>query len=132
MNESWIKETMALLDDWEKEKSNLEDKLEEMEGQIFELDDKITGGQALVQAYIDKHNITPLLEDVPLGHYANMSYPEMLVEIAQSRQGYLKVADAVDILLKANIGSDRRSIQANIYSALRRKKKQFSKKSMLF
>jgi len=128
MNDSWIRETMELLEDWETEKANLELRVDELGEQIDELAIRIAATHALIQAYIKKHDITSLpWEHVPPGYFANKSYPEMLVEIAQKRQGYLKVADAVEIMLDANVDGDRRAIQANIYSALRRMRKRFSK-----
>ena len=44
----------------------------------------------------------------------------MLVEIAERVGGYLKVSEAVDFMLQSGVSDDRRTIQANIYSALRR------------
>ncbi len=53
----------------------------------------------------------------------------MLIAIAKERQGYLNVADAVDVLFKANVGKDKLSIQNNIYSALNRMGKSFIKRT---
>jgi len=128
MNDSWIKETKELLEAWESKRVHLEIDIDKMQEQLEELDRKIVTGYALMQAYIDKHNITSLpLEGVRPGYFGNKTYPEMLIEIAQGKQGYLKVVDAVEIMLEANVSTDRRLIQANIYSALRRMRKRFVK-----
>jgi len=128
MSNSWIDETMELLDDLQKRKAATEEKVDELLQELDELDQRIAASHALVRAYMEKHNIDPRsLGDVSIAHLSNMSYPEMLIEIAQKRRGYLKVADAVDVLLRANVSSDRRLIQANIYSALRRLGKRFMK-----
>jgi hypothetical protein len=128
MDNTWIKETTELLDDLQKKKVSLEEKINELLEELDELERKIAASHALIRAYMEKHNIDPQsLGDVAISYLSNMSYPEMLVEIAQKRQGYLKVADAVELLLRANVNSDRRAIQANIYSALRRLGKRFIK-----
>ena len=128
MDNSWIKETMELLDDLQRQKTALEEKVDELLQELDELDGRIAASHALVRAYMEKHNIDPRsLGDVAIAYLSSMSYPEMLVEIAQKRQGYLKVADAVELLLRANVNSNRRTIQANIYSALHRLGKRFIK-----
>lgn len=128
MKDLWIKETMELLEGCERQKTNVEDRIEALEEELDGLDDILTAGSALIRAYMEKHNYAPpSLQGTDLRNLANMSYPEMLIEIARKRQGYLKVSDAVDILLEANISRDKRLIQANIYSALRRMSKRFIK-----
>jgi hypothetical protein len=128
MNNSWIEQTMELIEDWEREKTRLEASLENMKTELYGLNQKISTAHALIQAYIDKHNlVSSPIENIRPGYFANKTYPEMLVEIAQKRQGYLKVADAVEIMREANVSTDRRLIQANVYSALRRMRKQFVK-----
>jgi hypothetical protein len=132
MNESWIKETMELLEDWENQKQSLQNKLEQLQNELMDLEDSIVAGHALIQAYMSKHNITSLMpEGIKTGNFANMSYPDMLIEIAKMGQGYLKATDAVDILFQSGIAHNRRTIQANVYSALRRLKntKRFVKKA---
>jgi hypothetical protein len=125
MEDLWLKETMELLGDLQNQRTALDDKIEQLHEELFELDDRIAAGHSLVRAYIEKHNLAPLPLDINPGYLASMSYPDMLVEIAKAREGYLKVTDAVEILLKANVGRDKRSIQANVYSALRREKQKF-------
>jgi len=128
MNHSWVKETMELLEDWESRRQSLQDKIEQLQNELMDLEGSIATGHALIRAYMEKHNISPQsFGDVSISYLTNRSYPEMLVEIAQRRQGYLKVADAVDVLFRANVGTDRRAIQANVYSALRRLKNRFAK-----
>lgn len=125
MEDLWLKETMELLNDLQNQRTALDDKIEQLHEELFELDDRIAAAHSLVQAYIEKHNLAPLPLDINPGYLASMSYPDMLVEIAKAREGYLKVADAVEILLRANVGRDKRSIQANVYSALHREKQKF-------
>ena len=125
MENLWLKETMELLSDLQNQRTALDDKIEALHEELFELDDRIAAGHSLVRAYIEKHNLAPLPLDIEPSYLASMSYPEMLVEIAKAREGYLKVTDAVEILIRANVGRDKRSIQANVYSALRREKQKF-------
>jgi len=127
MEDLWLKETMELLGDLQNQRTALDDKIEQLQEELFEFDDRIAAIHSLIRAYIEKHNLAPLPLDVDPHYLASMSYPDMLVEIAKAREGYLKVTDAVEILLKANVGSDKRSIQANVYSALRREKQRFAK-----
>lgn len=128
MEDSWLKETMELLRDLEEQRTTMEDKIEDLEVELVGLNDRIAAGHALMQTYIEKHNLEPLpLDDIDLHYLTTMSYPDMLIEIAKIRQGYLKVTDAVEILLRANVSRDKRAIQANVYSALRRLKQKFAK-----
>lgn len=127
MENSWLGETMELLNDLESQRTSIEDKIIELEDKLDELIEKITAGHALMRTYIEKHNLTPLPLDIDPHYLATMSYPDMLIEIAKARQGYLKVADAIEILSKANVSRDKRAIQANVYSALRRVKQKFAK-----
>lgn len=125
---AWMTETTELLEGWQRRKDAVEDRIAELEDELAELGDNIASGYALMRAYIEKHNVTlTSTEEIQSGYFANKSYPDILVEIAQQNQGYLKVADAVEIMLRAHVATDRRAIQANVYSALRRKKKQFIK-----
>ena len=128
MNDLWIRETLELISDWEKEHQNLSAKIEALEEKIEELDEerghleeKMITAQALIQAYKEKHNIAVFSSLSNISNVlANKSYPEMLVEIAEKAGGYLRVSEAVDFMLHSRVSDDRRAIQANIYSALRR------------
>jgi hypothetical protein len=128
MKDSWLKETMELLRVLEEQRTDMENKIEDLEVELVGLNDRIAAGHALMQTYIEKYNLEPLpLDNIDLHYLTTMSYPDMLIEIAKIRQGYLKVTDAVEILLKANVNRDKRAIQANLYSALRRLKQKFAK-----
>jgi len=129
MNNSWIEETLALIGGWETEYNSLtarmealEEKIEELDEERDNLDQKMVSAQALIQAYKEKHNISdiPYPLSVTNQSLANKSYPEILVEIAQRNRGYLKVTDAVRFILQSGFSNDKRAIQANIYSTLRR------------
>ena len=125
---AWMRETTELLEEWQKRISVVEDKIAELEDERMELQDNIASGYALMRAYIDKHGMTlTTMEEVHPGYFANKSYPDILIEIAQQNQSYLKVIDAIEIMFKAHVSTDKRAIQANTYSALRRMKKQFAK-----
>jgi len=125
---SWMNETTELLEEWQRRKSVVEDRIAELEDELIELEDNIASGYALMRAYVEKHNITlTTTEEVHPGYFADKSYPDILIEIAQQSQNYLKVTDAVEIMLKAHVSMDKRAIQANVYSALRRMKKKFVK-----
>jgi len=128
MSEQWVKETMELLEDWEQRGDFIRDKIGELDAELASLEQSIIGGHELLAAYMAKHNVAPLTSrNIKTDNLASKSYPEMLITIAQERQGYLRVADAVDILLRLNVGKDKMSIQNNIYSALNRMSKQFTK-----
>lgn len=127
MENSWLKETMELLGDLEEQRTLIEDKIVGLKEELIGLNDRIAAGHALMGTYIEKHNLAPLPLDIDPQYLASMRYPDMLIELAKIRQGYLKVTDAVEILFEANVGRDRRAIQANVYSALRRMKQKFAK-----
>lgn len=128
MDNSWVKETMELLEDWENQRQSLQNKVEQLQNELMDLENSIVTGHALIRAYMEKHNVSP----TPLrtGHrdfFENKSYPEALIAWAKLNQGYLKVADITDAMFAAGFSLDRRAIQANIYSALRRMKDRFKK-----
>ena len=128
MNESWIKETMGLIEDLQIKKSFMESKLEGLRDEIEELDKKIAGGEALIQAYRSKHNVLPLpIEGIRPGYFGTKSYSEILIDIATISGGYIKVLDVAEILLKAGVSKDKRVIQSNVYAALRRMADHFIK-----
>lgn len=92
------------------------------------MDKKIEAGEVLLQAYRDKYGITSLpLVDIRPGHFGDKSYPEILTEIAQASGNYLKVSDAVELMLRANVSDNKRTIRANVYAALQRNRKRFIK-----
>lgn len=126
-NEPWIKETLGLLDELQKRKTTIEAEIGELEEELEELHEKITAGHSLIRAYIEKHNLPSLPLDIDPHILTNMSYPQMVIEIAKARQGYLKVSDAVETILKAEAGYDKRTVQANVYSAIGRLSKRFVK-----
>lgn len=130
MNESWLQETMNLIQDWEREMAVLENRIEELAEEIDKLEPKIQAGYDFVQAYKSKHNVSSIPSDtIQSGHFGDKTYPQMLTDIALQSHGHFRVIDVVDILLKANVSSDKRQIQANIYSTLKRLKKKFIKVS---
>lgn len=129
MNNSWLEETLEIIRDWEKEHDNLNmkideltEKIEELEYEQNEIEEKIMTAQALIQAYKEKYNISFIqnLANVPVNSWANKSYPEILIEIAQRSGGYLKVNNAVEFILQSGFSNDKRAIQANVYSTLGR------------
>jgi len=128
MTEEWIKETNELIEDWEAQKRILHDKYDQIENELINLEQRIINAHELISAYMNKHNImstTP--ENIKQGSLANKSYPQMLIEIAKQSNGILNVADTTDILLKANIGTDKHQIQHNICGALARSREHFVK-----
>jgi hypothetical protein len=128
MSEQWVKETIELIEDAERKRDSIQQKRMELEEEQSNLDKSILAWHELITAYMEKHNVAPLIsKEMRADNLASKSYPEMLITIAQERQGYLRVADAVDILLKANVGRDKLTIQNNIYSALNRMGEHFTR-----
>jgi len=128
MSEQWVKETMELIEDGERRRDFIRQKRMELEEEESNLDKSITAWHELLAAYLEKHNILmQTTRDIKANNLANKSYPDMLITIAQERQGILSIAEAVDILFKANVGKDKKSIRNNIYSALHREKKHFAR-----
>jgi len=126
MNETWVKETMELIGDLEKEHNEVEAKLSSLLDEKEEIENQIIAAQNLVRMYRNKHQYLPLpLQDIKSGYFGNKSYSEMLREIASKLGGYFKVLDATEIMLQAGVSNDRRTIQANIYAVLRRDKEHF-------
>jgi len=128
MSEQWMRETMELIDDAENRRDSLRDKLGQLQEELAELDESIIAWHKLIAVYQEKHSIPlNIPRDIRMTDFASKSYPEMLIAIAQDRQGYLRVADAVDILFKADVGKDRQSIRNGIYAALNRMAKHFTR-----
>lgn len=128
MNESWIKETMELINDLEKRRNEIEGDLSSLMNEKDELEQQIIAAEYLIRLYRNKHKELAIpLDDVRPGYFGSKTYPEILIDIATKSNNFLKVADAVEIMLCANVGKDKRSIQANTYSALGRMKQHFSK-----
>jgi hypothetical protein len=125
MNDTWIKETIELIEDLQKEHNGVVTKLESLLNEKDDIERKIDSAQSLIRMYTNKHQFMPLpLKDIQPGYFGNKSYSEMLKEIASKLGGYFKVQDATDIMLQAGV-SKRRTIQANIYAVLRRDKEHF-------
>ena len=126
MSDTWVKETLELIEELQRQKDKLESQVEFTILEIEELQKKITGAQALIPLYRNKHNIisVPTLE-VKQGYFSNKSYPDMLTEIAIKLGGYFKVLDVVEIMHRAGVNEDKRQIQSNIYAVLNRKKENF-------
>jgi len=128
MDNSWVKETMELLEDWENQKQSLQNKVEQLQNELMDLEDSILAGHALIRAYMEKHNVSPApVRTEYADFFKNKSYPEALIGWTKLNQGYLKVADITDAMFAVGFSLDRRAIQANIYSALRRMKDSFKK-----
>ncbi len=128
MNDSWVKETLDLIEELQQQKNKLEAHVEFTILEIEELQTQILGAQALIPLYRSKHNISAMpTQDIQLGYFSNKTYPEMLTEIATKSGGYFKVLDATEIMLQAGVSKDKRQIQANIYAVLRRMKDRFVK-----
>jgi len=128
MDNSWIQETMKIIDDWQMELANLESNFEKIRYDIEELKQRIAVAEDMIREYRNKHNITSFnLEDIYPGCFGNKTYPEMLIEIAKRNGGYLKVTDAVEIMLQADVSKNKRFIQANVYPALKRMRNRFIK-----
>jgi len=135
MNNLWIQETLDLVHELEKERDNLFSKCEELKKKMSEIEvqtetieEKINNAYALIQTYKDKHNIQishNLLSES--SNFANKSYRELIIEVAQKNGGYLKVNNTVEFLYQINFSNDKRAIQANIYSVLNRNKNSFKK-----
>jgi hypothetical protein len=126
MNDTWIKETMELIEDLQIQKDNLESKLGSIREEILELNQQILVAESLIQTYRAKHNIVlTVWEDIKPGYFGDKTYPQILIEIAQKSGGYLKVIDAVEAMLEAEVSKDKRQIQANVYSTLQKKSKRF-------
>jgi hypothetical protein len=128
MNNTWMQETLEILNEWEREHAILDDRISELENERAEIEDKIISAHALIQAYKQKHNIQGVPSLFVGKSLLNKSYPQILIDLAKEKGGYLSVMDAVDYLVHSNFG-DKRNIQANIYSALRRmvNNKQFKR-----
>lgn len=128
MDGSWIDETIAIIEDWRVQKANLESKRNELNREIDNLEERIIGGEYTLQAYRNKHGIETLpLEKITHGYFGGKSYPDMLRIIAKDSGGYLRARDAVDAIIKAGVSDNKRFVQANVYSALRRNKRDFKK-----
>lgn len=56
MADSWIKETVALIEELQARKERLHSKLEETRQEIQELDKRIEGGDSLLRTYRDKYS----------------------------------------------------------------------------
>jgi len=122
MNKEWIQETNELLEEWEAQRESLHAEYEQIADELMDLEKRIEVGHDLISAYMKKHSATTVIHDnFKLGNLANKPYPEMLIEIAkQSPDGILTVEVITDILLKANIGIDRKTVRHNIGNTLLR------------
>lgn len=128
MEQSWINETMSLLEEMEAEKAVFQRRQDEISRQIQNLDHRIDGAKALIQKYRMKYGVSPLpLEDIREGQFGNMTYPQVLRALAEKNDGYLRVADAVAAILKAGYAMNKEHAQPSIYSTLGRLKNQFTK-----
>jgi len=124
MDNSWIKETTDLLEEWERQKEELRNQMHQIENELIDLEHSIIAGHDLIEAYRKKHGVPPItISDFNARLLAKKSYSGMLLEIAQKRQGYLKASDAVELLYEAGVSKDKKAIQANVYSALGRSDK---------
>ena len=62
MNNTWIEETLELIKDWENEYSSIttkmeafEERIEELEEERSQLEERMMAAQALIQTYREKH-----------------------------------------------------------------------------
>jgi hypothetical protein len=128
MNESWIKETMELIEDLGKQHTEIESTLEELLNEKERLENQIDAAESLIRIYRNKHQTLPTsLQDIRFGHFGDKSYSQILKEIASILGGYFKVGDATEIMLQAGVNKNRRVIQSNIYAVLYRDKEHFIK-----
>jgi hypothetical protein len=126
MSDTWIKETMELMEDLQNQHNEVEAKLSALLDEKEEIESQIIAAENLIRMYRNKHQALPIsLQDIRIGHFGNKSYPEILKEIASQLGGYFKVMDVTEIMLQAGVSKDRRQIQANIYAVLRRMKDKF-------
>jgi hypothetical protein len=121
MDNNWIKETMELQDDLQKQHDKIEAELSGLLSEEEEIKSQMRAVDSLIRLYRDKHkNLPQPLQDVPHGYFGTKTYPEILVEIATKSNNYLKVLDAVETMVQAGVNKNRRAIQANTYAALGR------------
>lgn len=121
MKEEWVKETLALIEDLEKQKISLQEEYDRLQQELMDLEQHIQSGHEFVRAFMKKHNINSITPDnLKLKDFSDKSYPLMLIEIAKQSNGILNVDDAAQILLKNGISNDKKSIVHNIYNALSR------------
>lgn len=131
MAEQWIRETTELINELQSQDARLEARIREAEQQRKQIQARLDGAYSLLQMYRDRHHISPLdMENVAPEQFKGKSYMQAMIEMAHQHGGYLKVKDAVEIMLKAQFGSDKRAIRAGIYTRLQQDKgKRFEKVS---
>jgi len=124
MTIEWIKETTELIEELEKRKQDLDEKIQQLVSESDDLQTQIIAGHELIKVYMTKHNVESITpENYKLS--ADKSYPKALIDIAQSSNGILNISDAINILVKANVGGNRETIQHNVYNAMRRLRGHF-------
>jgi len=126
MSDTWIKETMEIIEELRVQREKLDDRMGELLQQLNYIDGQIISFQELLQLYRERHNISIVSEDeIKPGRFKDRTYAEILIDLAKQSGGYLKVANAVEVMLIAGVNTDRRVIQSNVYGTLGRMKSKF-------
>ncbi len=126
MVDEFLKVATRRIETYENNLRVLQDKYKQLGNEIPRMETKIELMHEMIREYMDAYNITSITPtNFKLGSFANKSYPQMLIEIAKNSNGILQVSDAVDILLKENVGNDKKVVQRNVYSAMSRLKDHF-------
>lgn len=121
MDNLWIKEMTELLEERERQRDELQNKIDQLQNEQMDLMQSITAGYEYIEDYRRKHGVPSIsIKDFNTQLLAQKSYKGMLVEIAQKRGNYLKASDAIEILYEIGVSKDKKAIQANVYSALGR------------
>lgn len=119
MSIDFIKEMTEQIGDLEKKMQEVEDKLQQLANERDQLEARIIAGHDYIRDCMTRHDISSVTPE-NLKIRGNKSYPEMLIEIAQNSNGILNVSDAVEVLLKGNVGLNKKAIQHNVYNAIAR------------
>lgn len=126
MGIEWVKETLGLIAELEKQKQSVHDEYEKLANQLMDLELRIQAWREMVDVYMKKHNMDSLpTEKLSMDGLANKSYPDMLISLAKQSNGILNVSDATEILLTAGISNDRKAIAHNISNSLIRLRPHF-------
>ncbi len=121
MNDSWIKETTELIDELQKKHDQIESDLDALLQERDEIEQQIGAADSLIRLYRTKHKVLPVsLQGIYIGYFGDKTYPEILTDIATKSNNYLKMSDAVEIMLQAGVNNKKQAIQSNSYAAISR------------
>jgi thiamine kinase-like enzyme len=121
-----ITKLTKLIENYEDNYKLLRAEYQQLENELIDLEKKIEHAHDFINDYMNTYNVKPTLAtNLKPGSLVNKSYPEMVVEIAKNSNGLFNIADAVEILLREKVDTDKKSIQRNIYTALYRLKNHF-------